>query len=373
MFERLFCEYGGFEMKLDLKTVLTGSAASVALLAASSANASGYYIGLFGGISSMEDSFNVTTSAGTAGATWASTATNTGTFTTTGQTFDTWQGSAIDPSTTIGTLTNTTVSATNYTLYRFNGTFGTGAATLSHSASFDDGFVVGAAIGWDFGTGWRTELEAAYRSHDVGGSANIASSGAYTFFSTWTQYSSYFLYLFNYGVYTYVGINITSYVTLGGQTLGSGSSLLGTSTTSFAYNNSASINGELETWSFMFNVWYDFDFGDSPIHPFIGGGIGFAHANLNYNLSGIGQAGTVGMFSSTTLAYRGNGEETDWGFAYQLGAGLGFELGNGMMLSAQYRYFNTGAMDLSLADQIEVNLESHNFLLGLNIPLGGGM
>jgi len=44
-----------------------------------------------------------------------------------------------------------------------------------------------------------------------------------------------------------------------------------------------------------------------------------------------------------------------------------------MMLSAQYRYFNTGAMDLSRADQIEVNLESHNFLVGLNIPLGGGM
>jgi len=125
----------------------------------------------------------------------------------------------------------------------------------------------------------------------------------------------------------------------------------------------------------MANVWYDFDMGDSPIKPFVGGGIGFAHATLDYNLTantGISNS-AYGLFGTGGYAYAGNGEESDWGFAYQLGAGIGYDLGNGLMLSAQYRYFNTSGMDLSPGGQIDVDLESHNFLVGISVPIGGGM
>lgn len=370
MFERLFCEYGGFEMKLDLKSVLTGGAATVALLAASSANASGYYIGLFGGISSMEDSFDVSTSTSGARRVVGTTNTFYSYFAFGPTTVDFVHGTVNDPWGTIGT-TLTTIGGFYYWYAAYTVTQGARSTTLTGSHSFDDGFVVGAAIGWDFGTGWRTELEAAYRSHDVGGRTSGAFARSYTyiaFSSSWYSTGYYF-----YSTNTYLALNSTS--TIGFVSGNTGGTATGVSTNTYAGTGSGSFDGDLETWSFLFNIWYDFDFGDSPIHPFVGGGIGVAHASLDYQLGATGiPTGTAGLFAAnTSVSYRGNGEATDWGFAYQLGAGLGFELGNGMMLSAQYRYFNTSAMDLSLADQIEVNLESHNFLVGLNIPLGGGM
>ena len=49
---------------MKFKNALLASSAAAALMAASSANASGYYVGLFGGFSTMEDSFDVSTSTG---------------------------------------------------------------------------------------------------------------------------------------------------------------------------------------------------------------------------------------------------------------------------------------------------------------------
>lgn len=317
-------------MKLNLKTALTGGAAVAALMTASSANA-GYYVGLFGGLSTMEDDFVVTTTTGDYSIT--------GTFNI--------------------SKTNGSWSITGFDYgYVFSGStrLGSASTTVASRNSFDDGWVVGGAIGWDFMNGWRSELEAAYRSHDLDSQAG-ALSYRY-FYSRTTSGSSRFFGTSG----TYAGGTFTSnanYTTIS-DTVGA-----------------SAAEGDLETWSFMFNVWYDFNFGDSPIHPFIGGGIGFANASLDYDFSGAVtglSTGGYGVLGTTQpFSYRGNGEATDWGFAYQLGAGLGYDFGNGMMLSAQYRYFNTGAMDLSLRDQAEVNLESHNFLVGLNIPLGNGM
>jgi opacity protein-like surface antigen len=315
-------------MKLNLKTALTGSAATIALLAASSANASGYYLGVFGGWSTMEDSFNVGFSTSGFDATATFTQTDTG-YTGTGSTSHFFS--------TAFTLKYTAASRTS---------------AITTNNSFDDGWVVGAALGWDFGNGWRTELEAAYRSHDLNSTGSLAG----------TRYYSYYFTRF----YSYTANHLTG--------TGTTTSTLGFTTwTNTVTANNFGAKGDLETWSFMFNLWHDFDFGDSPLHPFVGGGIGFAHATLSYDITQNVPLGTNPALFGTQVSYRGNGEATDWGFAYQVGAGLGYDLGNGMTLSAQYRYFNTGAMDLSLADQIEVNLESHNFLIGVNIPLGGGM
>ncbi len=259
-----------------------------------------------------------------------------------------------------------------------NVTYANRSTVFSANHDFDDGFVVGGSIGWDFGNGWRNELEVAYRQNEVSaGAIGWTSAHGYTHYDN-IGYSGTYLFATGVTFLTYVGLNTlttTSVQNLTGSSWATGKSAFGSTDAGAA---GGSIDGELETWSFMYNIWHDFDFGDSPIHPFIGGGVGFAHARLQYNMTGLtatGIATTTGIFGTTASisGYRGNGEETDWGFAYQIGAGLGYDFGNGMMLSAQYRYFNTGAMDLSLQDQIEVNLESHNFLVGLNIPLGGGM
>ena len=61
---------------------------------------------------------------------------------------------------------------------------------------------------------------------------------------------------------------------------------------------------DLETWSFMYNIWYDFDFGDSPIRPFVGGGIGFAHASLDFDINENWSVGVWGH-NLTDEVYRG--------------------------------------------------------------------
>lgn len=359
-------------------------------MAASSANASGYYIGLFGGISSLEDDWSVSTStAGAAGTTsktgkvvWYS-GTVGSVFAganglTTKPTWDSKQNPLYDTGTSKGTNAGATgMGGFGFSTKRTNVTVARRVTTLESSGGFDDGWVVGASLGWDFGNGFRNELEVAYRNHDLESSViDTTFSRVYTGY-TYGLKTVLFL-TYKYSVLTYVGLNTISktgtftYANLRGKNKTSGAFSAGTKG-SGAYGN---VQGDLETWSFMYNVWYDFDFGDSPIRPFIGGGIGFAHASLEFDMTtdgGLPTKAGYGFFGTGGYAYRGNGEATDWGFAYQLGAGLGYDLGNGMMLSAQYRYFNTGAMDLSLADQIEVNLESHNFLVGLNVPLGGGM
>jgi opacity protein-like surface antigen len=133
--------------------------------------------------------------------------------------------------------------------------------------------------------------------------------------------------------------------------------------TNFIYTNTtaatALINtsAEAETFALMANLWYDFNIDSSPITPFVGAGIGAAKLSFDYSAS-------YPTYSGSAVSQTGT---DDWVFAWQLGAGLGYEFDNGMMLSAQYRYFATG--DIEVAGQ-DVGLNSHEALIGLSIPLG---
>jgi opacity protein-like surface antigen len=108
----------------------------------------------------------------------------------------------------------------------------------------------------------------------------------------------------------------------------------------------------------MANLWYDYDLGNN-FSAIFGGGLGAAHLNVEYNAA-------LPTYFGSTAQYRV--DDGGWGFAYQVGAGLGYDLGGGMMLSAQYRYFATSDIDVGRTD---LSVTSHNFLVGLNIPLGG--
>ena len=108
----------------------------------------------------------------------------------------------------------------------------------------------------------------------------------------------------------------------------------------------------------MANLWYDFDLGNN-FFTTIGGGLGAANLNLEYNAAMPTYFGGTALYSL---------DDSGWGFAYQLGAGLGYDLGGGMTLSAQYRYFATTDIDVG---QTDLAVQSHNVIVGLNIPLGG--
>lgn len=97
------------------------------------------------------------------------------------------------------------------------------------------------------------------------------------------------------------------------------------------YEGGGSIEGkgEEEASSIMANLWYDFSNLPEPLSrftPYVGGGLGYAVLTI----SGL-EAGGVQF----------GGTHRDTVPAYQLGAGVGYELTEHWSMSLDYRYFMT--------------------------------
>ena len=106
-----------------------------------------------------------------------------------------------------------------------------------------------------------------------------------------------------------------------------------------------SIDGDASALSFMVNGYYDFHLADSPLFPYLGAGIGFASVNADLGLGA---------------------DDSDLVFAYQLMAGIGYEINRTTTLTAGYRYF--GARDPefdSLGIPIEATIAAHEFSVGV--------
>ena len=75
-------------------------------------------------------------------------------------------------------------------------------------------------------------------------------------------------------------------------------------------------------WSLLANAYYDFDAG-SGIKPYVGGGLGVANTDRSWT------------------------DSSDTNFAWQVGGGLGFKVGDQTTLDIRYRYFRpvNGNMD----------------------------
>lgn len=86
--------------------------------------------------------------------------------------------------------------------------------------------------------------------------------------------------------------------------------------------DSGALDYDHSTVSVMANVWYDFNVG--AVTPYVGGGIGWADTDLD---------GTYAGGDNTVLAFSDNG------FAWQLGAGVNFDISPNMKLGVGYRYF----------------------------------
>jgi len=339
---------------MSLKSSLALGAATCALLAANTASA-GTYISIFGGWSNPDTELNV---AGASVSSTVKTTVHKPTFTATG--YGTF--SFFTP-----TYTQQAFFASYYGGYLGKAYYNT-RQTISYMQSLagfrddaDSGFVVGGAFGFDFGDGWRAELEAAYRSYDIGRTHRLSGM----------RYRH---------TASHLTLNLLGFGTgTGGPTTSTGSGPGGTTATTATYtinnpfvlygyrsNNTgpstisgtATTDGDITAFSLMANVWYDYQLGDGPVSLILGGGLGAAKLDFDYSAR-------ISV-SSITTSTRGTAD--DWVFAWQAGAGLGFDLGNGMMLSAQYRYFSTGDVDLGGGQEASVN--AHEALVGLNIPLG---
>jgi outer membrane autotransporter protein len=111
--------------------------------------------------------------------------------------------------------------------------------------------------------------------------------------------------------------------------------------------------GEASTTALMANVFHDFETG-SPIVPYVGGGLGYAWSDLE----GYGIQAVPNVL-----------DDDDSGFAWQLGAGVGYELTSSATISLDYRYFSTSAdVETSAATGSvgdEVDLDSHTVMVGV--------
>lgn len=247
-----------------------------------------------------------------------------------------------------------------------------------------DGWVVGAAMGVELLGGLRGEAEMAFRRFDLNEGAILDESNLYRRRLRDDAYYSYQI-GFNLGTHTdtFTGVKKTGTLltTIHKQ------DFTGTHNVT---NAPATVDGELTSFSFMANLWYDFPLGDSGIKPFIGGGIGIANLTLSYDfrantaipqyrhnnigtITNVTASGTTKIKStlttSTTLVTPTTHFKDDEAvFAYQFGAGLGYEFDNGVMLSAQYRYFAT--MDADFGD-VSDNVESSDVIFSISLPFGG--
>ena len=202
----------------------------------------------------------------------------------------------------------------------------------------DTGYVLGAAIGYQWDNGLTLEVEAAYRRNGL------------DFVGTGTKFET------------------THFFTSGG----SPHSTKGTKSN----QDTLLINsdGHVEATSLMANVWYEFELSNTQWKPFIGGGIGMAWADMN----AFGTKTTFHSLSDTdpntdAFAIEGDGS----GFAWQLGAGIGYEFDPGKQLTLEYRYFNGPEIDdfaVNADERVEdqpgdYDYDSHNVMIGMKFGL----
>jgi OmpA-OmpF porin, OOP family len=112
-----------------------------------------------------------------------------------------------------------------------------------------------------------------------------------------------------------------------------------------------------QTFSVLANVWYDFALGG--VNPYIGGGIGWADTELEGDYFG----GVTGPF-----------EFSDDGFAWQLGAGINFDVSPNMKLGVGYRFFQApevtvGSLYAPNSATSEIDSENHTVLVNLTIGM----
>jgi opacity protein-like surface antigen len=86
-------------------------------------------------------------------------------------------------------------------------------------------------------------------------------------------------------------------------------------------------------WAILGNVWWDINLGSS-LTPYIGGGAGYGESKLE------------GTFKGATPSGAPNFKLTDDGFAWQLGAGVNWQIGPNVAIGVGYRYFVAPSVDV---------------------------
>lgn len=136
------------------------------------------------------------------------------------------------------------------------------------------------------------------------------------------------------------------------------------------YSDSYSIDGSLVTasgsmkfivHSIFLNMYFDIETG-TPFTPYLGGGLGVAFINAD---------GQLDVTVDGSEVYDESDSKSQTNFAFNLGAGLGYDVNDNFTLDLGYRYADFGEAETGDvgADAVEIKGEArvvaHEVLLGL--------
>lgn len=324
------------------KHLITTTAAGAVLAMSAPAQADGY-VSVFGGITMMNDD---------GGALWR----EAWPWTTGGGSYwDSWTN------TTKNSISASNLTSTSqYYGFHWYGGYRGFASNTRLDIDIDNGFVIGAAAGKYLGGGLMIEGEIAYRKNDLQlgwQSSKKTYSHLYTSFgyyhntggftTTTSMFTTSTTSMVPYTMgdyhdtmshshtYTNTGVpTTTTMTTLYTTTTGAGT---GSGIQDLVYTlwSSSSVeSGELTSFAIMANVWLDLC-PDDAIHPYIGGGIGWADAELE-----------VGSYSTS-----------DSGFAWQVGVGVGFDITDSTRIDVMYRFFDIPDAEFLHEDGSDLGLD----------------
>lgn len=104
--------------------------------------------------------------------------------------------------------------------------------------------------------------------------------------------------------------------------------------------------GEVQSFAWLANAWLNWQIGDSGFAPYVGGGFGGIHIDIK-----DAQVGSVNFDN-----------ESDFVLGGQLGAGLGYQIGEHFVASLDYRFLLT---EDSNFQGLDVEYQSHSVMLGI--------
>ncbi len=205
---------------------------------------------------------------------------------------------------------------------------------LDADATTKNGFAVRGMAGYAFPSGFRLEAEIDYRRHKTD-KMDVKSPGGLVELAAPR-------------VAAQIGLPpTTSYADLPPQ---------GQAAAAAAVRGEQLIDGNFSMLAFMGNVDYDFDTGSRWV-PYVGGGLGVAIISIDT------ESATTGRSLS---------DDSDTVFAYQAGAGIGYEFpleeGRSITVSLDWRYFATQdptfTGDVTGGD-FEVGISGHDIGIGI--------
>lgn len=124
-----------------------------------------------------------------------------------------------------------------------------------------------------------------------------------------------------------------------------------------SYRNLATeAGGDVSSTSFMLNGYLDFE-NSTPFTPYIGAGIGYNYVDFDGYLN----------YSNVSVKF----DNTDNVLAYQLMAGISWNILESLALELSYNYYKSDNIDTSgtsnygFTVEDEIDYESHSFIAGL--------